>query len=62
VKRAVASILLPFIAMAMLVTAAHIGYRKVHYWGHLRTATTIFEDDPGWNCATMGNKTCGTVP
>ena len=19
----------------------------------------IFEDDPGWNCSTMGNKVCG---
>lgn len=23
------------------------------------TSTTISEDDPGWNCRTMGNHLCG---
>lgn len=22
----------------------------------------VLEDDPRWNCQTMGNRTCGTVP
>ncbi|NQE88108.1 hypothetical protein [Nocardia terpenica] len=24
------------------------------------TASAIEEDEPGWNCATMGNMICGT--
>lgn len=25
------------------------------------SSVTMQEDDPGWDCATMGNQVCGTV-
>ena len=42
---------------------SHTGPTSTKYFQHYleENPATLEEDDPGWDCATMGNKVCGTT-
>lgn len=46
--------------VAVLVFAAALTFAVVSYdTPRSSTPTTIYEDDPRWDCHTMGNRICG---
>lgn len=53
------------IALAIIILPIALGIGSAVIAGTIqgiseaRNGTTITEDDPRWNCATMGNRVCG---
>lgn len=48
-----------FVYVAVIVVG---GVQRMDVWQHGPDATACAEDDPCWDCSTMGNKVCGVTP